>query len=166
MVNPIRKDWSSRLDEALLAYHMPFKTPLGMSPFKLVYGKPCLLPVELEYKTFWDIKKLNMNLIVTGHKRLLQLNEMEEFQAQAYENVKLYNEKTKCWHDKRIMLRQFDPGQSVLFNFKLKLFPSKLKSRWAGPFEVAQVYPHGAIDVKDMKTRVIFKVNGQCLKHY
>ncbi|XP_016730775.1 uncharacterized protein [Gossypium hirsutum] len=81
MVNPTRKDWSSRLDENLWAYHTTFKTPLGMSPFKLVYGKPCHLPVELEYKTFWAIKKLNMDWVASRHKRLLEQNEMEEFRA-------------------------------------------------------------------------------------
>ncbi|KAA3484239.1 protein NYNRIN-like [Gossypium australe] len=112
-----------------------------MSSFKLVYGKPFHLPVELEHKAVWVIKKLNMDWIVAGHKRLFELNEMEEFRAQAYENAKLYKKKTKRCHDKRIML-------------------SKLKSQLSGPFEVTQVNPHGVVDVKDMKTGVTFKVNG------
>ncbi|KAA3477653.1 KRAB-A domain-containing protein 2-like [Gossypium australe] len=68
VVNPTRKDWSSRMDEALWAYRTAFKTPLGMSPFKLIYGKPYHLTVKLEHKTFWDIKKLNMVWITAEHK--------------------------------------------------------------------------------------------------
>ncbi|XP_012477561.1 uncharacterized protein LOC105793180 [Gossypium raimondii] len=92
---------------------------------------------------------------------------MEEFRAQTYESAKLYKEKTKCWHDKRIMPRQFEPGQHVLFfNSRLKIFPSKLKSCWSGSFEVAKVYPHGAVDVKDIQTGITLKVSGQLYRFY
>ena len=76
------------------AYRTAFKTLLGISPFKLTYGKPCHFPVELAYKAFCAIKKLNMDWRVTATHRILELNEMDEFQTQAYENVRLYKEKT------------------------------------------------------------------------
>ncbi|KAK8523091.1 hypothetical protein V6N12_047624 [Hibiscus sabdariffa] len=66
-----RKDWSPKLDEALWAYRTAFKMPLGMSPFKIFYGKACYLPVELEHKAIWAIKKLNMDAQLGGEKRLL-----------------------------------------------------------------------------------------------
>ncbi|KAE8726680.1 hypothetical protein F3Y22_tig00006570pilonHSYRG00206 [Hibiscus syriacus] len=167
VVNPRRKDWSPKLDEALWDYRTTFKTPLGMSPFKMVYGKVCHLPVELEHKAYWVIKKLNFDAQLAGEKRLLDLNEMEEFRAQAYENVKLYKEKPKKWHDKMLFPRHFHEGQKVLlFNSRFKLFPDKLKSRWSGPFEVHHVYPYGAVDIKNMDDGSIFKVNGQFLKAY
>ena len=85
----------------------------------------------------------------------------------SYENAKLYKEKTKRWHDKNIQARVFEKGQKVLlFNSRLKLFPGNLKSRWSGPFTVIQVYPFGAVEVRDDQSGREFKVNGHRLKHY
>ena len=75
---------------------------------------------------------LNMDSKVAGEKRMLQLSELDEFHNDAYENVRIYKEKTKAWNDKHIMQKEFEVGQRVLlFNSRLKLFPRKLKSRWS-----------------------------------
>ncbi|GMI70033.1 hypothetical protein HRI_000672600 [Hibiscus trionum] len=102
-----------------------------------------------------------MDLDKAGQKRLLDLNEIEKIRAMAYDNAKIYKDKTKRWHDKKLPPRQFCPGQFVLlFNSRLKLFQGKLKSRWPGPFQVVRVFPHGAITIKSLKDGHQFKVNG------
>ncbi|XP_055824400.1 uncharacterized protein LOC129892907 [Solanum dulcamara] len=126
-VNAQRKDWAEKLDEALSAYRTAYKTPIGTSPYQMVFGKACHLPVDLENQDYWAIKKLNLDLELAGWKRLDQLHELEEFSLHAYENAKLYKEKTKRWNDKHIINHTFEPGQKVLlFNSRLKLFPGKL----------------------------------------
>ncbi|KAI3473746.1 hypothetical protein Pfo_031400 [Paulownia fortunei] len=110
-----------------------------MSPYRLVYEKACHLLVELKHRAYWVVQQLNFDTKAIREKRLLQLNEMEEFRLDAYENAKIYKEKTEQWHDKMIMRREFQHEQ-LTFLF-------------------------GAVELKG-KDDTLFCVNGQRLKYY
>lgn len=102
-----RKDWSKKLDEALWAYKIDFKTYSSFSLYQVVYGKACHLHVKLEHKEYWAVKFLNFDETLVGRKRLLKLDELEEMWLSAYENVLIYKERTKIYHDKKLIWRNF-----------------------------------------------------------
>jgi len=166
-ISTSRKDWSTKLDEALWAYRTAYKSPIGLTPFQMVYGKLCHLPVELEHKAFWALKFLNFDQDQAGEKRKIQMHELEEMRNQAYESSRLYKKKAKKYHDKKIIQRNFRPEQMVLlYNSRLRLFPGKLKSKWSGPFLVKDVKPYGAVELEDPMTKACWTVNGKRLKPY
>ena len=120
----------------------------------------------MEHKAYWAIKTLNLDYLTAGEKRILDIHKLEELRQSAYENAIIYKERTKAWHDKRIIRRDFKIGDPVLlFDSRLRLFPGKLRSRWTGPFEVSKILRSGAIEIKNQTCKP-FIVNGQRLKPY
>nr|GEW64654.1 reverse transcriptase domain-containing protein [Tanacetum cinerariifolium] len=131
-----RASWSYNLDDAPWAFCTAFKTPIGCTPYKLVYEKA------------------------------FQLNEWNELRDQTYKKSLICKEKTKRIHDSKIKDRVFNVGDRVLlFNSALKIFSGKLKTRWTGPFTVTQVFPYGTVELSQTDEKN-FKVNGHRLTHY
>ena len=161
------RDWAAKLADALWAYRTAFKTPVGISPFRLIYGKPFHLPVELEHRAYWAIKKFNLSLDQAGKERLLQLQELQQLKNESYQNADIYKAKNKAYHDKHINRKSFHVHDKVwLYNSHLRLFPGKLRSRWDGAYEILEVYDNGSVLILDPKTQNSFKVNGHRLKPY
>ncbi|GJV40386.1 reverse transcriptase domain-containing protein [Tanacetum coccineum] len=97
--------WSDKLDDALQAFRTAFKTPIGCTPYMLVYEKACHLPIELEHKAYWALKHCNYDLVIASDHRKVQMNKLNKLSDQAYENSLIYKEKTKRIHDSKIKNR-------------------------------------------------------------
>ncbi|KAL1568704.1 hypothetical protein AAHA92_00285 [Salvia divinorum] len=167
-VNPSRKDWSKRLDDSLWAYRTAYKTPIGMSPYCIIFGKMCHLPVGIEHRAYWAVQQMNMNVQACEEERKLQLQELEELRLESYDAAMWYKERTKLWHDRNLRAKNLQVGQRVLlFQSRLKLMPDKLKSRWTGPYVITSIRSNGVLEIQGSPPNSQpFIVNGHRVKIY
>ncbi|XP_015955152.1 uncharacterized protein LOC107479539 [Arachis duranensis] len=125
-----------------------------MSPFRIVYGKACHVLIEIEHKAYWVVKQCNIDFTKTGIAKKLQLEELKCLRMEAYENARIYKEKTKAFHDHHIHKKDFQEGDEVLLYIsRLRFMPGKLRSRWECPFKVKEVKPYGVVELFVLKVR-------------
>jgi hypothetical protein len=125
------------------------------------------LAFRIRTQSFFEVKELNRDFKLAGKKRFLDLNSLDEWRNEAYENARLFKEKVKQWHDRRILKREFHIGEKVLFYKScLRFFAGKLLLKWEGPFIIEEVYSSGAIKIASLKDNTTQVVNGQRHKHY
>ena len=98
---------------------------------------------------------------------MLQLQELEEMRLDAYENSRIYKEKTKRIHDQGILRKNFKVGDEVLkFKARFRFRDGKFATRWDGPYTVIEVHPYGAIKIEDKANGIKSLVNGHLFKPY
>ncbi|GJX23257.1 reverse transcriptase domain-containing protein [Tanacetum coccineum] len=106
-----KKERADKVDDALWAFRTAYKTPISSTPFRIVYVKACYLSIELEHKAYWALKNINLDLDAARKHRFLQLNQVDEFQTDVYEHSRAYKERTKRWHDSKIIDKEFQEGE-------------------------------------------------------
>ncbi|XP_076951506.1 uncharacterized protein LOC143624893 [Bidens hawaiensis] len=123
--------------------------------------------MELAYRALWVVKNIHLDYECAGKQRKLNLCELEELRNEAYECESSYKDKMKRVHDAKLRRKMLEEGQHVwLYNSRLKLFLGKLKSKWAGPYQVKRVGKFDEMENEDVDDHLMQVVNGHWLKPY
>nr|GEW70559.1 hypothetical protein [Tanacetum cinerariifolium] len=160
-------EYVRRCDACQRSRNISLRNEMPQNNIQISLWESMPITLEIEHMAHWTLKKCNMDLTLASESRLMQLNELAKLRDIAYENTRIYKERTKKWHDSRLRGdKDFKVGDKVLlYNSSLKMYHRKHKSKWSGPNIVKIVYPHGDIEITD-RDGFSFKVNGQRLKKY
>src|SRR3954468_24705163 len=124
------------------------KTPWAC--LRIRWSMARLFAIRVRAQSFLAVRELNADPKLAGIKRLMNLTSLDEWRSEAYESAKMFKEKVKKWHDRRILKREFNVGDKVLlFRSRFRFSPGKLLSRWEGPFHIEEVYRSGAIKINN-----------------
>lgn len=163
-----RKDWVNRFLEAIWAYRTTWKTTTSFTLFELLYGKKTMMPIEFEHKTLRTVVELKINLSTIQIERIIQLNNLDEMRKETLHHIEVVQAQHIKWHDKYIKAKQFQPGDwALLYDSWYQEGASKLQTRWLGPYEVAQVFSNGVVELTTINPiRFKLLVKSHCLRLY
>ncbi|GJZ66407.1 reverse transcriptase domain-containing protein [Tanacetum coccineum] len=158
--------WSDKLDDALWDFRTAFRTPIGCTPYKLVYEKVCHLPIELEHNAYWALKHCNFDLRTAGDHWKVQMNELNKLRDSSYENILTLQRENEDRFMTPSLKDYFKVGDDRVFllNSRVKFSSESSKTVWT-EFTVTQVFPYGTVELSQTDGPNI-KVNGHRLKHY
>ncbi|KAL1544412.1 hypothetical protein AAHA92_21267 [Salvia divinorum] len=121
-----------------------------MSPYRIIFGKMCHLPVGIEHRAYWAVQQMNTEAKACGEERKLQLQELDELRLESYDAAMWYKERTKLWHDRNLRAKNL-----------------QLKSRWTGPYVITSLRSNGALEIQGSPPNSQpFIVNGHMVKIY
>ncbi|XP_015960242.1 uncharacterized protein LOC107484137 [Arachis duranensis] len=176
MVNPQWKDWSFQLGDTLWAYRIAYKIPLGMSPFQIVYEKACHLLVEIKHKVYWAVKQCNMDFTKAGIAWKIQLEELECLRMEAYENARIYKQRTKQEFIRKELRHSMITTSVRKTSKRATKFFSTIQdfvSCWTSFVQVGmaliklkEVKPYGVVELLHPHSGATFKMNGHRVKKY
>lgn len=163
-----RRDWASRLPEALWAYRTTWRSTTSYSPYQLVFGKQPIFPIEFQIQTLRTSQEVGLDLTEAQINRLQQINELDEIRLSALQNIALIQQQRAKWHDALIKNKVFHKGDwALLYDSRFQDFPGKLQTHWLGPYEIQKVHDNGTITLTTIDgSGYTFKVNGHQVRLY
>eukprot|EP00253_Pinus_taeda_P022690 PITA_22690 len=163
-----RRDWASRLSEALWAYRTTWRNTTNHSPYQLVFGKEPIFPIEFEIRTLRTSQEVGLNLNEAQTSRLQKINKLDEIRISALQRTTLIQQQREKWHDVLFKKKIFHEGDwTLLYDSRFQGFPGKLQTRWLGPYEIQKVHDNDTITLTTINGfGHLFKANGHRVRLY
>jgi hypothetical protein len=169
VVSAHKTDWDEKLYSAVYAYNTSHKITTGRSPYFLVFGQDVLQNIETKIETLRVIVFRNGEGVESLDNRLEEIEALEEARGEALQRTQKVQEKRKAAFDKKIPAENRITKDKIvlLYDSRYRNFPSKLHTRWMGPFVVDKVFDNGSLQLKDLQENLLeTKTNGSRVKLY